>query len=117
MHVIIQEMIEADVSGVMLTSSPYHGIDYLLIEYVVGDLCHIMQGDVTPLSSYVRKEDILNGVSSYKCYPEIITNELKNQFSDLIADALKLEKEYMHRVEIECGIKKGEIYIFQVRTY
>lgn len=117
MHVIIQEMISADISGVMLTSSPHYGFDYLLVEYARGDLCHIMQGDITPFSSFIRKDDILNGKDEYRCYPEFITRDVKSQFLPLFNTALKLEEEFLHRVEIEWGIRDGEIYIFQVRTY
>lgn len=117
MHVIIQEMIKADISGVILTSNPYSGVDYILIEYVVGDLYHLMQGDITPLVSYIKKIDILNEDKNYYAYPSIITMPIKNLFYSLLQTALELEKMYSHRVEIEWGIKGDIIYIFQVRPY
>lgn len=117
MSVVVQEMISADVSGVILTSNPFNGYDYLLLEYVVGDLCYLMQGEVTPLSTYIRKIDIINGCEAYNAYPAIITEPLEGLFRSLAEIALNLERQFAHRLEIEWGIRDGAIYIFQVRPY
>lgn len=117
MFVIIQEMISADISGVTLTSTPYNGYDYMLIEYTVGDLCYLMQGDITPLISYIKKADIINNNKNYSAYPPIITSSLVKLIYSLAKTAINLECQFSHRVEIEWGIKDGIIYIFQVRPY
>lgn len=117
MFVIIQEMITADISGVMLTSNPYNGLDYMLIEYTVGDLCYLMQGDITPLVSYIKKLDIINQKEDYSAYPSIINPSLMKSFYELSKTAVRLESLFSHRLEIEWGIKDGKIYIFQARNY
>ena len=117
MSVIVQELISADVSGVVLTSNPFHGQDYLLLEYVVGDLWHLMQGDVTPLSAYIRKVDIIDGSESHGAYPAVITEPLAGLFKSLAQIAVDLERQFAQRVQIEWGIRNEAIYIFQVRPY
>jgi phosphoenolpyruvate synthase/pyruvate phosphate dikinase len=76
MSVIVQEMISADTSGVILTSNAFNGYDYILLEYVVGDLCYLMQGDVTPLRSYIRNVDIIDNSPSYCAYPQLLQSLL-----------------------------------------
>jgi phosphohistidine swiveling domain-containing protein len=117
MSAIVQEMISADVSGVILTSNPFDGYDYMLLEYVVGDLWHLMQGDVTPLISYIRKLDIIEDGESYCAYPAIITEPLAGLFKSLAKIAVDLERQFSHRVQIEWGIRDEAIYVFQVRPY
>ncbi len=117
MSVIVQEMISADVSGVILTANPFNGYDYMLLEYVVGDLCYLMQGDVTPLISYVRKIDIINDSANYRAYPAIITEPLVGLFRSLAKIAVDLERQFARRLQIEWGIRNGTIYIFQARPY
>jgi len=117
MSVVVQKMISADISGVVLTSNPFNGYDYMLFEYVVGDLWYLMQGDVTPLSSYIRKVDIIDNSESYCAYPAIITEPLVGLFKSLAKIAVDLERQFSHRVQIEWGIRDETIYIFQVRPY
>ncbi len=117
MHVIIQEMITADISGVILTSNSYYGYDYMLVEYGVGDLCYLMQGEITPMKTYIKKLDIINENNEYHSYPAVANDELNRLFYELTKIALQLEKLFSHQVEIEWGIKNKEIFIFQVRSY
>jgi phosphohistidine swiveling domain-containing protein len=117
MFVIIQEMISADFSGVMLTSVPHDGYDYMLIEYTVGDLCYLMQGEITPLTSYIKKADIIKNNQNYCAYPSILTDTLTELFYTLAKNAILLEVQFSHRLEIEWGIKDGVIYIYQARPY
>lgn len=117
MHVIIQEMIHADISGVLLTSIPHDGYEYLLNEYTVGDLCYLMQGDVTPATTFIRKLDILNNNTEFLSYPAAMKEDLHAQFYDLSQICIQLEKDFGHRLEIEWGITNHKIYIFQARFY
>lgn len=117
MHVIIQEMVHADISGVLLTSIPHDGYEYLLNEYTVGDLCYLMQGDVTPATTFIRKIDILDNNVNFSSYPAVMRDDLYEQFYRLSKISLELEKEFGHRLEIEWGISDQKIYIFQARFY
>jgi phosphoenolpyruvate synthase/pyruvate phosphate dikinase len=117
MCVIVQEMIAADLSGVVLTSNAFDGMDYLLVEYVVGDLWYLMQGDVTPLSSYISKADIINDRETYRAYPAFISEPVSVAFRSLAKIAIDLERQFSRRVQIEWGMRNGTIYVFQVRPY
>lgn len=117
MSVIVQEMIAADVSGVVMTSNPFSGLDYLVVEYVVGDLSYLMQGDVTPLSAYLVKTDVISGANPHRAYPAIVTQTLERQFRALAEAAIDLESHFARRVQIEWGIRDDVLYIFQVRPY
>lgn len=117
MSVVVQEMIAADVSGVALTSSVHDGLDYLLLEYVAGDLSFLMQGDVTPISTFVKKIDVLEGVETPKMYPAALSSSLEEQFVELTVAAMQLETLFGRRVEIEWGIRDRELFIYQVRPY
>ncbi|GAB3946965.1 hypothetical protein GCM10027614_41370 [Micromonospora vulcania] len=114
---MVQEMISADISGVVLTSNAFDGYDYLLLEYMAGDLYHLMQGDVTPLISYIKKVDVIDGKDNYRAYPAIITEPLARLFKSLAKTAVDLERQFFRKVQIEWGIKDEELYIFQVRPY
>jgi phosphoenolpyruvate synthase/pyruvate phosphate dikinase len=117
MSVIVQELIRADVSGVVLTSNTFDGLDYLLVEYVVGDLWHLMQGDVTPLVSYVAKTDVLRGRDPVRTYPVVVDADLEKGFRSLAETAVELERQFSRRVEIEWGMRDGTVHVFQVRPY
>lgn len=117
MFVIIQEMITADISGVILSSNPFNGYDYLLLEYILGDLCYLMQGDVTPFITYINKSDVINNSDNCYTYPAIIKESFEKPIYVLARIAIELEREFSHRVEIEWGIKNDTVYIFQVRPY
>lgn len=117
MSVIVQEMISADMSGVVLTSNTFDGLDYMLVEYVVGDLWHLMQGDVTPLSSYIRKVDVIDDREAYRAYPAIISEPVDHAFRSLAKIAMDLERRFSRRVQIEWGMRDETIYIFQARPY
>lgn len=117
MHVIIQEMIKADISGVMLTSEAHSGYEYIQNEYVVGDLCYLMQGEVTPAITYISKADIINGKHGFSAYPAVMNPEFIESFYELARISLELERVFGHRLEIEWGIRDKTIIIFQARFY
>jgi phosphoenolpyruvate synthase/pyruvate phosphate dikinase len=117
MSVIVQEMISADMSGVVLTSNTFNGLDYMLVEYVVGDLWYLMQGDVTPLISYISKVDVIDDRETYRAYPAIVSEPVDQAFRSLVKIAMNLERQFSRRVQIEWGMRDETIYIFQVRPY
>jgi len=118
MFVIIQEMIDADVSGVILSSKPNSGYDYLLVDYFFDSLNHIMDGAVTPYSSYIRKIDIINEQIKFNTFtPPIIDKEITGEMVQLAQMSIKLEKIFSYPIEIEWGIRNKCLYLFQVRPY
>ncbi len=117
MSVIVQEMISAEVSGVILTSNVFNGYDYLLVEYIVGDLSYLMQGEINPLSSYIKKIDIIENRGEYGAFPALIAEPLVELFRSLAETAIELERQFAQRIQIEWGIRDETIYVFQVRPY
>lgn len=116
MFVIIQEMISADISGVILTSKPSNGIDYMLIEYLYGDLHYLMNGDITPFTTYVNKLDAYNNnIINTSFLPPLIETGKTNMFKQLINDVMKLEKHFGYSLEIEWCFKNNRVIIFQAR--
>ncbi|MGY4644296.1 phosphoenolpyruvate synthase/pyruvate phosphate dikinase [Cellulomonas sp. URHB0016] len=117
MSVLVQELVSADLSGVVLSSNTFDGLDYLLVEYVVGDLWHLMQGDVTPLGSYLSKVDVVEDRATYRAYPQLVSEPVEQALRPLARIAVELERRFSRRVQIEWGIRGGTLYIFQVRPY
>jgi hypothetical protein len=76
-----------------------------------------MQGDVTPLSSYIRKVDVIDDRESYRAYPAIASEPVDHAFRSLAKIAMDLERRSSRRVQIEWGMRNETIYILQVRPY
>jgi len=53
--VIIQKMVQPEMSGVIITSILKDGYEYMLMEYTLGHLSSIMDGSINPLKTYVKK--------------------------------------------------------------
>lgn len=118
MAVLIQEMIQADITGVILTSKPRAGYDYMLVEYIYGDLEGIMSGKVQPFRTYVPKSDLLENQQLVDiCIPALLEEENQEAFNEIARMALSIERCFSSPVEIEWGIVKGKPCIFQARTY
>jgi phosphohistidine swiveling domain-containing protein len=99
--VIIQEYIEADVSGVTFTRSP-GGDREMVINYGFCEGEKIVSGQITPntLSFYWSEEP--------RSASNILTKEL-------IAIFKNIEKEYSFPQDIEWCIKNGQFYLLQTR--
>ena len=118
MAIIVQEMIQTELSGVVISSHTENGYDYMIIEYVFGKLAVLMNGNIQPFRVYVKKIDIMGGgaVSDF-CIPALINSSYAQIFNSLGATALQIEKNFSSPVEIEWGVKDGRLYVFQAREY
>ena len=56
--VIVQEMIDGDISGVMFTKDPVSGDDTIIIESVLGLGEKLVQGEVTPAQIIINKNTL-----------------------------------------------------------
>ena len=97
MGVIVQEMIEPDYAGVLFTRSP-QGEDYSLVEYVEGHCEKLVQGEVTPVSKFIRKEE-----------------DFPFPINDLVKNANKIKDYYKTEQDIEWAYKNGVFHIVQTR--
>jgi phosphohistidine swiveling domain-containing protein len=107
--VLVQQMVDADVSAIAFGVDPVSG-DH---EVVVIDAAHglgdkIASGDITPDRYTVRKSDL------------VVTGPTRGALDDGAAReiaklTLALERENEHPVDVECAFAKGELYLLQCR--
>lgn len=134
--VVIQKMVQSDISGICFTVHPVtEDKNQLIIEagYGLGEA--IVSGSITP-DSYVvdKKEDVLidinisrqereivrNGEKGIKWVSVLKTNQEKQkltgaQIMKLAKICMDIEKHYKKPQDIEWAIEKGKIYITQSR--
>lgn len=118
MAIIVQEMIQSELSGVVISSHTEDGYDYMIIEYVFGKLEALMRGIIQPFRVFVKKIDIMRGGKlSQLCVPSLVNSSYTKIFDDLGEVALQIEQNFLSPVEIEWGVKEGTLYVFQAREY
>ena len=108
--VIVQEMIDGDISGVMFTKNPVTGDDTIVIESVLGLGEKLVQGEVTPSQLIINKNTL---IIENKVGIERLSN---NEIESLSKIALEIERFFKAPQDIEWSIKDGEIYILQTRN-
>ncbi|MFC1625646.1 phosphoenolpyruvate synthase [Patescibacteria group bacterium] len=133
--VIVQKMVQSDVSGVMFSMDPVtNDKDKIIIESVWGLGEMIVQGSVVPDKYVVQKEtfDILSkevsdqsvqlikkGAKTKKVeVPKKIINKQKlenKEIIELAKYAQKLQEHYYFPQDIEWAKEKGKLYIIQTR--
>lgn len=131
--VVIQKMVNSEVSGVIFTRNPVNNQDEIMIEsiYGLGEL--IVQGEMTPDNFLVSKRmEILarniefkekqlifrNGENQEVEIPENLKNSSSltdEQIKKLATLGKKIESYYGCPQDIEWAIERGKIYILQSR--
>ncbi len=114
MAVLIQEFIETDFGGVAFTADPVTGDkNRLTIEYVEGLGEGLVSGSIEPTSIVIDKQNmnIISLRKSTNFSKEISDEEIKK----IAQYALGIERIYKTPMDIEWGIKNGEVFIFQAR--
>jgi pyruvate,water dikinase len=112
MAVIIQELIEADMSGVLFTADPVNGYkSRILIEAVPGLGDKLVSGEAVPRRFVIDKNTLgivqQNGGQAVNI-DEVIIKKLAKL-------ARKAEKKFGCPQDIEWAIKNNEIYFLQTR--
>lgn len=110
MAVLIQEMIPCEYSGILYTSNPLSQKEEMLVEFTDGLGDKVASGEKTSETNLL--DDLI--VSSDKNF-ERINKELKCQLKKLKHVANKLIRGFESQLDIEWGICKNRLYIFQVR--
>lgn len=109
MAIIVQEMVEADVAGVIFTESPSDP-DRLLLEMDSGLGDKVVSGEVTPDSYSVGRKSLeIEEISAEKC---VIQHE---KIKELAETALAVEEKLGSPQDIEWCIADDKIYILQSR--
>lgn len=112
--VIVQEMIDGEISGVMFTCSPITQVNEIIIEFVYGLGEKLVQGEETPIQIIVNK-DTFEIKINYKRGQDITYKEEK-KIKELAEIGIKIEKIFKAPQDIEWTIKNNEIFILQTRN-
>lgn len=106
MAVIVQEMVDADISGVLFTENP-DGSDEIYIESTGGLGEKLVSGEITPAKAKLERESL----EIVKQETDLSNSELK----ELAEKSLEIEEEFGSPQDIEWCIKDGEIFFLQSR--
>lgn len=115
MAVIVQQMIDADVSGIIFTADPLTGDrDKIVIEAARGLGENIVQGKITPDRWTLKKPDltITERTPATPDVPPCIDNAITQRLAEL---ALKIESHFSAPQDIEWAIKDDQIWLLQAR--
>jgi pyruvate,water dikinase len=106
--VVIQEMVEPDYAGVMLTVDPLDH-DSLALEVVQGRGDKLVSGDVTPAGYKISRQtcDIGSSYESISVSPELLRA--------IATVGLQVERLYGAPQDIEFAVRDRKIYILQSR--
>ena len=106
--VIIQEMIESDISGVIFTANPQGILNEVVIVAGKGLGENIVEDKVETSTYYYNLDDRVY----YTNDNDILTKDIINK---LVSNSLIVKKVFNTHVDIEFAIKDNEIYILQAR--
>lgn len=109
--VIIQEMVDSDISGVAFSINPIGILNEIVIVYGNGLGCNIVDDRIESNTIYYNRDD-------EKYYTSISNKEIEMEddiIRDLIDNILKIEDILKYSCDIEYAIKNGKIFILQAR--
>lgn len=109
--IIIQEMVQSDISGVLFTANPLGILNEMVIVVGRGLGCNIVDNKINTTTYYFNTDDNLYDFEQIDNSPLLTEDELK----ELVAVGLKIEKLFDKKMDIEFAIKDGVIYILQAR--
>ena len=110
-EVIIQEMIDADYSGVMFTANPIGILNEMVIVVGKGLGCNVVEDKINTTSYFYNRDDDIYYYEQQDNSPilkEAIIKELIN-----VSD--KIKNIFGYEVDIEFAIKQDIVYILQAR--
>lgn len=106
MAVIVQEMVDADISGVLFTENP-DGSDEIYVESTEGLGEKLVSGEITPAKAKLERENL----KIIKQETGLSSSELK----ELAEKSIEIEEQFSSPQDIEWCIKDGEIFFLQSR--
>lgn len=109
MDVIIQEMVNSDISGVLFTSNPQGLLNEVVITVGVGLGNNVVEDKVDTTTYYYNIND---DVYYYEGKKDLLNKELIDK---LITTSNKIKEVFGEYLDIEFAIENNEIYILQTR--
>jgi pyruvate,water dikinase len=106
MAVIVQQMVDADISGVLFTENP-DGSDEIYIESTEGLGEKLVSGEIVPTKAKLERESL----ETIKQETDLGSSELK----ELAEKSLEIEEQLGSPQDIEWCVKDGEIFFLQSR--
>jgi rifampicin phosphotransferase len=111
--VVVQEMIDGDVSGVAFSVHPVtNNKNQVIIEAVKGLADKLVSGEITP-DSYVADKRTNEIISQAAQNSNALLNQA--QLSELSETAAKLEEYFGFPVDVEWTFANGQLFILQSR--
>ncbi|MBN1124214.1 MAG: hypothetical protein JXA82_04340 [Sedimentisphaerales bacterium] len=115
MAVIVQEMIDADVSGLVFTADPVTGDrQNIVVEAAPGLGENIVQGRVEPQRFTLNRNDF-TVLNRQLPSPDTLACLDEHQLRQLAQKAIKVEGLFKNPQDIEWSIKDGQIWLLQAR--
>ena len=130
MAVVIQEMCQADVSGVLFTVSPFNkNVSIIEANWGLGE--SVVSGDITPDSFQISREtgEVLqrtvatkhemitsSGVSEVSTEQQNIPSLTDTQLEELVQLGLQVERTYGQPMDIEWAISNEKFVLLQARS-
>lgn len=109
--IIIQEMVEADYSGVIFTSNPIGILNEMVVVVGNGIGCQVVEDKIGTTSYYYNKDDELFYYEQTEDSP-ILKEAI---FKELILIAEKIQHLFHCPMDIEYCIKNDMVYVLQAR--
>ncbi len=109
--VIIQEMINADYSGVVFTANPLGVLNETVVVVGKGLGCNVVEDKIDTTTYYYNQDDDLYYSEKHGNSPEIKEHLLVQ----LIETAKKIKCTLGYEVDIEYALKDEKVYILQAR--
>ena len=107
--VVVQKMIDSEISGVMFTQNPITEENEVLVECIKGVGEKLVQGEITP--SQIRLEKPSGQIISY--FGDKLIDD--DKVSELFENSRKIETCFGCPQDIEFAIEKNILYILQTR--
>jgi len=112
MGVIIQEMVDAQIAGVLFSHNPYNfNKNEMIVEYVDGLGEALVSGEKTPTHLVYNRK-----VNAFKNADSTIKRKYTNVLNLLISAAHDLERKTGLAVDLEWAMANNELYLLQLRS-
>lgn len=111
MKIIIQEMVEADYSGVFFTANPLGPLNEMVAVVGKGLGNNVVEDKIAVSTYYFHTEDKL-----YYCEKKEAAEGFREAvFLQLVEECKKIEELYGKKMDIEFAVRNDEIFILQAR--